>query len=43
MEILSGLKSKEDPYFNDLIFAYRAYGYVNQKEYEKAISDLEKI
>ena len=43
MEILKEIASNDDIYFNDLIFSYRAYGYVNQKQYDKAISDLQKI
>ena len=43
MEILKEIASNDDQYFNDLIFSYRAYGYVNQKQYDKAISDLQKI
>lgn len=43
MEILKDIASNDDLYFNDLIYSYRAYGFVIQKQYEKAISDLQKI
>jgi hypothetical protein len=29
MDILVDLKCKDDSYFNDLIYAFRAYGYIN--------------
>ena len=29
MDILINLKGIDDEYFNDLIYSYRAYGYIN--------------